>query len=184
VDAFFDHLLGSELAILFTIAAGCALTSMRLFPSLKTNVASGIVSLQLAWTSERAAAIVGSWRERHLEGAAKRSLYVDYFLYIPCYTAAITFLALLTARAVKVSGLSWFSAHSADLTGDFTAAAAWIAGTCDCLENVGLLRQLGGATDQPVPALTSTVSMIKWVLALAAALFSLTLLIASAVAAA
>jgi hypothetical protein len=181
VDAFLDHLRGSELGILFAIGAGAALTSMRLFPNLKTDVArNGIVSLQLAWRSSRAAAVIGSWRERHLDGAVKRSIYVD-FLYIASYTAAITFLALLTGRATKASGL--FSDHTADLTADFTAIAAWIAGTCDCLENFGLLGQLDGATWQPVPALTSTISAIKWLLAPAAALFSLGLLVASAFAA-
>jgi hypothetical protein len=180
VDAFFHQLRGSEVATLFAISAGAALTFMRLFPNLKTAVAKkGIVSLQLAWSSARANAVIGSWRERHLDGSVKRSIYVDV-LYIAGYSFAIAFLALLAGRAARASGL--FSAHTADLTADFVAIGAWVAGACDCLENGGLLLLLR-STDQPVPALTSSVSTIKWLLAPTAALFSIGVLVASAVAA-
>ncbi len=179
MDAFFDSLRGSELAILFTIGAGAAATCVRLFPNLKTAAArSGIVSLQFAWTPARAAAITDSWRARHLDGSTRRSLYIDFF-YIAGYGTAIAFLALLAGRAAKTSGFC--SSHTADLTADFVAIGAWSAGLCDCLENGGLLLLLRGSTQQPVPALTSTVASIKWLLALAAALFSVALLIASAV---
>ena len=180
MDAFFDHSRGSELATLFAISAGAALTFMRLFPNLKTAAAKkGIVSLQLAWSSARAKAVIESWRERHLDDSVKRSIYVD-FLYIAGYSFAIAFLALLAGRAARASGL--FSTHTADLMGNIVAIGAWVAGACDCLENGGLLLLLR-STDQPVPALTSSVSTVKWLLAPAGALLSIGVLIASAVAA-
>jgi hypothetical protein len=180
VDAFFESLRGSELAILFTICAGVALTCMRLFPDLKTSVARrGIVSLELAWKSSRAGSIISSWRQKHLEGAAKRSIYLD-FVYIPFYSFSIAFLGLLAGRAAE-TGL--FSSHNADLTADFVAIGAWTAGFCDYLENGGLLLLLGRTTDQPIPAITSWVSAIKWALVLLAPPFSIGLLIASAIAA-
>jgi hypothetical protein len=179
VDAFFDSLRSAELSTLFAITFGSSLVWSRLFPRLRTDVApGGIVSLQLAWTSPRASSITRSWRERHLEGAARRSIYVD-FPFIVLYSFAIAFLALLAGRAADASSLA--SSDTASSAAAAAAIAAWTAGLCDYLENGGLLLILRGTTGQPLPALTSTLSAVKWLLATGAGLFSLGLLIASAV---
>jgi hypothetical protein len=181
VDAPFLGLRGSELAILFVACGGVALVWTQLFPNLTTSVAPrGIISLQLARSSERAAAIVQSFQEAHREGTARRSLYVD-FPFILLYSFALAFLGLLAGRAALASGLA--SSATADSLALATATAAWAAGLCDCLENVGLLFMLRGKTGQPLPGLTTAAAWAKFGLLTSTGLFVVGVLLASSIAA-
>jgi hypothetical protein len=91
----------------------------------------GIVSFELAWTAENAAAMIASWT-----GAARLagwgSLLVDY-LFMWSYAAL---LAALARQAFPTA------------SGRALAGAAWAAAAFDAVENAALIRMFGwGATD-------------------------------------
>ena len=99
---------------------------------LRTAAApQGIVSFELAWTAERAAAMIDSWT-----GAARLagwgSLLLDY-LFMWSYAAL---LAALARRTFPTP------------TGRTLAGAAWAAAAFDAVENAALIRMFGwGATE-------------------------------------
>jgi hypothetical protein len=137
------------------------------------------VSLELAWTQRRAGEIIKSWRDRHLNQAATRSVRLD-FLFIVLYAAALALLGTLAGRA---AGGDLFSGEHGETLGGLLAIAAAAAGVCDYIENAGLLRMLSGHLRQPIPFATSAISSLKWLLVAGSLLGSLGFLIASLAAA-
>lgn len=179
MDDPLEFLRTAELGTLLAIATGAAITTSQLFPDLTTKQApKGIVSLQLAWTKERARKVISSWRTHRLDRAANRSLLVDG-PFIIFYSVALGLTAVLAGRAAEVSNL--LSGDRADTIGSALAIAALVAGLCDFIENGGLALQLHGRLGQPIPGTTSSISALKWLLAFAVGVASLVLLIASAI---
>src|SRR5438874_293647 len=132
MDDPLGFLTTAEVGTLLFVATGAAVACSRLFPRLTTEVATrGIVSLQLAFTAARANAVVGSWRKQQLEGAARRSLLVD-FPFIVSYAWALGLLAVIAGRAADASGR--FDPMTADTTAAALAIAGWAAGFCDLVE--------------------------------------------------
>jgi hypothetical protein len=137
-----------------------ALTGAR--QDLTTAVARfGGVSLQLAGTPDRAAAIVASWNAQGLMGLAWRSLQSDDRC-IPCYSTLLGFACLMVGppwgRGAVSVGLAW---------------AMWLAAACDYGENTGLAQMQRGNTASPVPELTTACSAVKWLLIAVGLVFAL-----------
>jgi hypothetical protein len=122
-----DFLRTAEAGTLLLLTTAGALTCSQLFPSLRTGAARrGVISLQLAFSVKRARAVLDSWADQHLDGAAKRSQYVD-FAYIALYAWALALLGVLAGRAV---GDELLSASNTRTAAAILAIAAWIAGAC------------------------------------------------------
>lgn len=100
---------------------------------LRTAAApNGVVSYELAWTGERAAAMIASWTGV-AAAAAWGSLLLDY-LFMWSYGAL---LAALSRRVV------------AGGAGAALAGASWAAAAFDAGENLALIRMWGwGASDR------------------------------------
>jgi hypothetical protein len=172
-----DFLRTAEVGTLIAITGAAGVTVGRVFPSLAPRKAHrGMVALQLAWTKEKADAVIGFWRKRNREQAAKRAVYID-FAFIVFYSFGLGVLAVIAGRAAHAGGL--LAGSDADTFGAALAIAGWVAGFCDCVENGGLLLMLSGRTSQPLPGATSLVSSVKWLLAAGSLLGSLGLLVAS-----
>jgi hypothetical protein len=185
MDDPLDFLHTAEVGTLLLVTAAAAYTWSRLFPRLLTKESPhGIVSLQLAFTARKAHAVIDCWRVRHLDGAAKRAQYID-LLFIVFYASALGLLAIAAGRAADSSGL--LNPSDAGTAAAWLAIGAWVAGLCDFVENGGLLLQLSsnakGRLSGVLVAATSTVSTLKWSLALGAGLASLGILARSALAA-
>jgi hypothetical protein len=177
MDGPLGFLRTAEVGTLLTVTAAATVVCARFFPPLATRTASkGIVSLELAWTQNRVAEVTDSWRVERLERAAQRSVSLD-FLFIALYAATIALLGVMAGRAATASGL--LSSEHADTVGTALAIAPLAAGLCDCVENVGLLALLSGHLQQPIPAVTSAVSLSKWILVAASLMGSLGILILS-----
>jgi len=150
VNAPLGVLRDSELATLFVIATGATLVWFSLFPRLRPN----IIALELAPTTTCVRKVVGAWTSRGLLGDAKRSVVID-LVWIPFYTAMLASAAVLAERA----------AAAAEISPPVVAMLVYVAltaGVLDYLENAGLWRLLTGHEAQPVPALTTLVSGLKW----------------------
>lgn len=145
----------SEVAILLAIAATGAYLLWPLFPRLKPPSSTEIFGFQLAWRTARVREILAEWQRLGLLGRARTMIDLDW-PFIPLYSSTLALAGTLAGRAVG--------------TGDGETAAALLAygavaaALLDVSENVGLLAMLGGRTGQPVPALTSTAALGKWVL--------------------
>ena len=104
----------------------------------------GIVDLELAWTPARFDAITSDWGARGVR-AAREQVWWD-FLWIPSY-------ALTIWASLKLAG----SARLAVL-------AVPMAGACDVVENIALLRGLHDTSAGLVVPVTSLIATIKFAL--------------------
>lgn len=115
-------------------AACVAVFGIFLDPPLKTGVSTGIVSFELAHTSEAAAAMVDSWDSRARLFAAF-GLGFD-FLFMPFYATALSAGLLLAANRLKGN------CHAlANLLG----WGAYLAIVFDAVENIALFSILLGS---------------------------------------
>jgi hypothetical protein len=171
----------SEVGMLLLLSSAAALAWMTLFPNVNTRQAPrGVISLQLAFTAEKAEAILASWRRRHLDGPARRSQFTD-FGYILCYLFVLALLGVISARAAHASG--FLGRGHAQTAAALLAIGALATAFLDVVEDIGLLVQIGkGARAKPgalLVAATSSVSAAKWTLAGVVLLGSIVLLFAS-----
>jgi hypothetical protein len=90
--------------------------------------------------------------------AAKTSLYLDFPFLLTYAIALSAACAVLAARAAE-RGSAWLAA-----AGRAIAWAAPIAAALDAIENVALLRVLGGHVDQPWPGLATGAASVKFAL--------------------
>lgn len=135
---------------------------------LKTpDTSMGILNLEFANTAEKADAVVHAWSTGiHADNItiAKNNTYWD-FLFLFFYSG---FLFVACRKiAANISG-------PVAKAGYLIAAGALLAGFLDILENAGMLLTLSGQGSSVIAFATSTVSIIKWTLALIAVLYVLT----------
>ena len=128
-----------------------------------------LIFLELAPTEAAANAILHDWQETDPAQWRSRALAsLDWDTpFILCYAPLFALLCWLAAPAWE--GRWPVSAGF----GRLLAAAQFLAGFCDFMENAALRRIIGAApaVRQPWPALCCTASSIKWLLLLKAALF-------------
>lgn len=102
-----------------------------------TSAPMGIVSLEMAWTTEAANCVAESWNNAGVTSAAIESINVDC-VFIPFYTL---FLVLAV----------WLAAPSGNRWTRPTMALLILAGLCDVIENIFMKQFLAGALTSVVP---------------------------------
>ena len=152
------------------LASGIALR--RLDASLRTPASpAGIVSFEFAGSRERADRMLDAWGEagRRMAG---QSLWLD-FLFLAGYAPG---LALLCAAAADRAR----SAHAARAAlGDALSWGQLAAGGLDALENLALLRVVGGDPGEVWPALAAAFAGPKFALVGAAFAYLIWVAVAS-----
>jgi len=121
-----------------------------------------IVDYELAGSVDRAASIIGAWREVDRVRAGF-SLGFDY-LYMPLYSTTIA-LACLWAAKVSRSG-AWNSIGLA------LAWGLWLAAVFDAVENLALIVMLFGTPAEPYPAAAAACATLKFGLILSGLLYA------------
>jgi|GEM_PF-1800875 len=140
--------------IAMTIVLGCHGAPLKTIGGYK------IGALELAPNSERASTIIGSWRKHNLLDLALEDIRFDY-AFIALYTAA---LALTCFFGAIVWG-GWLAR-----AGTVLGWAMFVAGLMDVFEDVGMVAEIGG--NYAVAPLVCAVSAIKWIIAIAAFVYS------------
>lgn len=121
----------------------------------------GILNLEFAYNSQKAAAVIGAWQpDNKIEAAIKNTQYDFIFIF---FYALFLYLGCRKV-AKKYNGLL-------QKAGLFFAACAIAAGLLDVLENFGMLATLYGHLSETMSVFTVTCSAIKWMLALSALLY-------------
>jgi hypothetical protein len=135
------------------------------------------IRLEAPRSTANARRLVEEWERRGALGAIKRWVYAD-FPFLIAYALAIAAAGSLAARA-SIAGLD---AHAPDMTkvGALFTYMGLAAGVLDAVEDVLMLAILRKRWQQPIPAATTAVSAMKWILVGFAAIGSVGLLIASA----
>jgi hypothetical protein len=128
--------------------------------TLKTPATpKGILDLEFAYNTSKAAIVTTAWAGDNT-GAAKINTYLD-FIFLLFYSLFLFFTCDKIARITKSKA------------GTLIANGAMYAGILDIVENAGMLMTLSGNTSGTVTFLTAACSIIKWVLALGAAVYCL-----------
>jgi hypothetical protein len=117
----------------------------------------GIVSLELAASAEQAGDIVEGWRQAKVVACARTNVWVD-FLFLLVYSCFLALLALALRRGLR----RWMYHEDHDEHSGFDrccglqarllcwmAVGFLVAGLLDLVENVLLLRLLGGSAGPP-----------------------------------
>ena len=126
----------------------------------------GILNLEFAYNGDKADTVLNAWQpnERidNIE-IAKFNTWLDFiFLF---------FYSLFLYKASKM--LSGTYKGTLQKTGLLLANGAILAGLLDIMENAGMLFTLQGNINNAILLLTTAVSIIKWILALAAVAYLL-----------
>lgn len=142
---------------LLGIAALVLLVVLALLDARMTDTGGpGIVGFELAWTSERAAEILGEWGSKGHD-AALASLWLDY-AYLVAY-GAFLWLAIRALRdAAAARGCVRFARP-----GGVIALLALVGAAADAVEDAFLLLVLGGHLESAGPPLAASFATLKFV---------------------
>ena len=153
---------------LFWIMAGLTLIISRLMRGpLRTSVAPwGIVSFELAGSPAKARTILASW-DAQARQHALFSVRLD-FLFIIAYSTLLSLACVWVAERLRARNGSSRLVR----IGWSLAWLQWLAGLFDAVENIALLRMLGGAVAQPWPRIAQVCAVIKFALLLGGAVFT------------
>jgi hypothetical protein len=138
---------------------------------LRTNAApNGVVSFELAWTPERADAIIFSWENsrwldlpQSLDHEISPKLYAAFglgldYLFMPAYALALSLGLLLMMRGRPV----WYLQLAAWMGWGMFAAALF-----DAVENFALWKELTGSVLSPYPEIAALCASVKFILLIA-----------------
>lgn len=135
--------------------------------TLKTTATPmGILNLEFAYNSAKAGTVLYAWRPTekidNIE-VAKFNTWLDFiFLF---------FYSLFLFMGCKILSANY--AGAIQNAGLILAKGAILAGLLDIVENAGMLFTLHGHINNSILFLTAAVSIIKWILALAAVVYLL-----------
>ena len=134
---------------------------------LKTEASpNNAVSLQFAaFKKGRAQTIIESWTKENKLGQAKAHLFWDSF-FILAYSNLLALGCVMAARVLHEPGTS---GHN---LGMLLAWLAWLAGVFDFVENYAAWKMLDGFSGEGLPWLVTGPATLKWLLALAALIYS------------
>lgn len=114
----------------------------------------GIVTLELAYTPEKAMVVLDDWKNNNMIPVAKNNVWLD-FLFIPFYM--LLFYTLCGSISVRFTG---FAAK----LGVLLAFGALVAAVFDVLENLLMLFTLSGHVLAVTTALTAFFASAKFIL--------------------
>jgi hypothetical protein len=117
--------------------------------------------LELTPSSDKAAKIVGAWRDKHLLDVALEDIRFDY-AFIALYTATLAMTCFFGAALFG----GWFAR-----AGTILGWLMFVAGLMDVFENLGMTAEIGG--NYAIAPIVFTVSSIKWLISIAAFLYAL-----------
>lgn len=132
----------------------------------------GIIDFELAFSAEQIGIIFNVWNANPIIFNEQTiGVFLDSFLYIPCYTLTLLGITIIFSRGFK---------GKIQKIGLYFAIIPIIAALCDIIENLGLLNMLtyynsyiiGTATDI-IPMMTSICATIKFLLLLVSIIFIL-----------
>ena len=123
----------------------------------------GIVSFELAGSSQRAQEILGSW-DVHAQLRAAFSLGLDY-VFMLAYSATIGLACIWAGEALQAYG--WPLAG----LGRLLAWSQWLAALLDGLENIALVAVLFGRVFAPWPQLAQWSAAAKFALVFAGMIY-------------
>jgi hypothetical protein len=123
---------------------------------LETEAAPlGILSLQWAWTKEAARTIVASWAQSGVLKAAFWNIWLDF----PFALAYGTTLSAIFSRVCRMlKGTSFKSS----LFGRYAPFLPLLAAFLDMVENVALLKMMGGSDGPSWPPIAAICSTAKF----------------------
>ncbi len=122
---------------------------------------NGIVSMEFAYTANKATAIAEGWRADNLLQKATNNILID-FLFIPFY--ALLFYTLAGSISVRLKG-------KASTLGVLLAFFSLIAGCLDVLENLFMLLSLHLFRTNLTALLTAAFAGLKFMLLFMALLY-------------
>jgi hypothetical protein len=127
--------------------------------ALKTPATSnGILNLEFAYNTAKTTTVVNAWVPNNNIAAAKNNTYYDY-IFLLFYSL---FLFLLCKKIAVIKNSK---------AGILIANGALVAGVLDIFENAGMLYTLSGNASDSIALCTTIFSVIKWLLALTAAVY-------------
>ncbi len=127
--------------------------------TLKTPATpNGILNLEFAYNTAKTTTVLNAWVPNNNISAAKNNTYYD-FVFLLFYSL---FLFLTAKKIAQIKN---------NKVGLLIAKGALIAGMLDVLENAGMLYTLSGNAAESVALCTTIFSVIKWALALTAAVY-------------
>jgi hypothetical protein len=127
--------------------------------ALKTPATpNGILNLEFAYNTAKTTTVVNAWVPNNNIAAAKNNTYYDY-IFLLFYSL---FLFLLSKKIAAIKNSK---------TGLLIAKGALMAGVLDIFENAGMLYTLSGNYSESIALFTTVFSVIKWILALIAAVY-------------
>lgn len=123
-------------------------------PLTTDKLPNGIVEIEVPWSTERASEVVASWEGKGLLGIARKQVYYD-FLFLVLYPLALSILCAWLGGSVPVK---------LSLLGILVSWGVLLAGPLDAIENIAILRMLGGSLETPVPQIATIAATIKFTL--------------------
>lgn len=149
-----------------------ALVGWRTAGDFKTPLTPrGIVDLELAGTSRRAAAIIKQWT-----AAGKRQAFLGHLrwdnVFLVCYSTALALGVLMAAGVLFRRGSRLYDAAI------LLAWAQWAAGLLDLFENLALRRMFDALEGETLPRITLLCAAPKFAIVALGVLFTLATLVA------
>jgi hypothetical protein len=132
--------------------------------------------LELSGLRGTTADLLARWDKAGRVPAIVRSTYYD-FLFIPCYTLLTLYLC---AGAMAGFSGNLGAGHWTVTVGNGLLWAIVLAGLCDVVENIGMLRFIPAKGEGPWPLVAGVASGIKWVIVYFAVAYDLAGLFAGA----
>jgi hypothetical protein len=140
---------------LVLITVGVAYTISRQGKPLSTEkLPNGILEIEVPWSTERATVVVASWERKDLLPVARKQVYYD-FLFLLLYPLALSLACAWLAGSVPVK---------LSLLGVLVSWGVLLAAPLDAIENIAILRMLGGSQAAPVPQIATIAAAIKFTL--------------------
>lgn len=153
-----------KLLLLLISTAGMIVVMEKTGATLKTpTTPKGILDLEFAYNSTTTTTVLNAWAPNDTIdniSVAKYNTYYD-FIFLFFYSQFLFFACKKIATITNSK------------IGLLIAKAALCAGLLDIFENAGMLLTLSNHSSNSIAIFTTTISIIKWVLAIAAVLYVL-----------
>ena len=135
--------------------------------TLKTHATPlGILNLEFAYNSAKAGTVLNAWQPNEKIDNIEVATFNTWLDFIFLFFYSLFLFIGCKMLSAKYSG-------AIQKVGQMMAKGAILAGLLDIVENAGMLFTLHGNINNSILLLTTAVSIIKWILALAAVAYLL-----------